>query len=402
MKFTSYIAKRYLISKSSNNAINIIAGISVVGVILGTVALSVVLAGFSGLKTFSLKFLNASDPDIRISTLKGKSFELREDLSELLANDDRLKSYSTSLEERAFFSYKNKQVVAYLKGVDENFGETSDLSEKLIVGTWIDPKKNNQVVVGNSLSGRLALGILNYGSPLRIMVPKKGKGYITNVQKAFNAADTQAIGVFAASEEMDDNYIFTNLETIQTLLELDTNQISQIDIRLKDQDIESEVIATYSEFLGSEFKVENRRQLNAVFYRMINTENLVSYLIFTFIVVIALFNVIGAIIMMILDKRSNLKTLSAMGATLRDIKRIFIRQGFLLSQIGLYAGLVLSLVLIAIQKYFEPFMITPRIAYPVELRLENFLLVIVTISVLGYLAAKIAASRINQNLIDKA
>lgn len=402
MKFTSYIAKRYLISKSSNNAINIIAGISVVGVILGTVALSVVLAGFSGLKTFSLKFLNASDPDIRISTLKGKSFELREDLSELLANDNRLKSYSTSLEERAFFSYKNKQVVAYLKGVDENFGETSDLSEKLIVGTWIDPKKNNQVVVGNSLSGRLALGILNYGSPLRIMVPKTGKGYITNVQKAFNAADTQAIGVFAASEEMDDNYIFTNLETIQTLLELDTNQISQIDIRLKDQDIESEVIATYSEFLGSEFKVENRRQLNAVFYRMINTENLVSYLIFTFIVVIALFNVIGAIIMMILDKRSNLKTLSAMGATLRDIKRIFIRQGFLLSQIGLYAGLVLSLVLIAIQKYFEPFMITPRIAYPVELRLENFLLVIITISVLGYLAAKIAASRINQNLIDKA
>ena len=402
MKFTSYIAKRYLISKSSNNAINIIAGISVVGVILGTVALSVVLAGFSGLKTFSLKFLNASDPDIRISTLKGKSFELREDLSELLANDDRLKSYSTSLEERAFFSYKNKQVVAYLKGVDENFGETSDLSEKLIVGTWIDPKKNNQVVVGNSLSGRLALGILNYGSPLRIMVPKTGKGYITNVQKAFNAADTQAIGVFAASEEMDDNYIFTNLETIQTLLELDTNQISQIDIRLKDQDIESEVIATYSEFLGSEFKVENRRQLNAVFYRMINTENLVSYLIFTFIVVIALFNVIGAIIMMILDKRSNLKTLSAMGATLKDIKRIFIRQGFLLSQIGLYAGLVLSLVLIAIQKYFEPFMITPRIAYPVELRLENFLLVIVTISVLVYLAAKVAASRISQNLIDKA
>ena len=402
MKFTSYIAKRYLISKSSNNAINIIAGISVVGVILGTVALSVVLAGFSGLKTFSLKFLNASDPDIRISTLKGKSFELREDLSELLANDDRLKSYSTSLEERAFFSYKNKQVVAYLKGVDENFGKTSDLSEKLIVGTWIDPKKNNQVVVGNSLSGRLALGILNYGSPLRIMVPKTGKGYITNVQKAFNAADTQAIGVFAASEEMDDNYIFTNLETIQTLLELDTNQISQIDIRLKDQDIESEVIATYSEFLGSEFKVENRRQLNAVFYRMINTENLVSYLIFTFIVVIALFNVIGAIIMMILDKRSNLKTLSAMGATLKDIKRIFIRQGFLLSQIGLYAGLVLSLVLIAIQKYFEPFMITPRIAYPVELRLENFLLVIVTISVLVYLAAKVAASRISQNLIDKA
>ena len=402
MKFTSYIAKRYLISKSSNNAINIIAGISVIGVILGTVALSVVLAGFSGLKTFSLKFLNASDPDIRISTLKGKSFELREDLSELLANDDRLKSYSTSLEERAFFSYKNKQVVAYLKGVDENFGETSDLSEKLIVGTWIDPNKNNQVVVGNSLSGRLALGILNYGSPLRIMVPKTGKGYITNVQKAFNTADTQAIGVFAASEEMDDNYIFTSLETIQTLLELGSNQISQIDIRLKDQDVESEVIATYSEFLGSEFKIENRRQLNAVFYRMINTENLVSYLIFTFIVVIALFNVIGAIIMMILDKRSNLKTLSAMGATLKDIKRIFIRQGFLLSQIGLYTGLVLSLILIAIQKYFEPFMITPRIAYPVELRLENFLLVIVTISVLGYLAAKIAASRINQNLIDKA
>ncbi|MGB0776980.1 MAG: ABC transporter permease [Flavobacteriaceae bacterium] len=402
MNFPLYIAKRYLISKSSNNAINIIAGISVLGVVLGTLALSIVLAGFSGLKTFSLSFLNASDPDIRISAQRGKTFIPNEDLVNFLNEQSNISAYNYALEERAFYNYKGKQVVAYLKGVDSNFQKTSNISQKLIVGKWLDGSRPNQVVVGNGISGQLALGILNYGDPLRILVPKPGQGYVSNIRDAFNLIDTQATGVFASSEDLDNNYVFTNLPTIQNLLGLPEGTISEIDIRLKNPDESSILIAQLKQDFGSFYKIQNRQELNAVFYRMLNTENLVSYLIFTFIVIIALFNVIGAIIMMILDKRSNLKTMHAMGARIRDIKRIFIQQGFLLTQIGLYLGIGISLILLLIQKVYTPFMITSRIAYPVELKLSNFILVIVTISFLGYISALIAASRINKEFIDKA
>jgi lipoprotein-releasing system permease protein len=211
----------------------------------------------------------------------------------------------------------------------------------------------------------------------------------------------QAIGVFNSNEKLNDQYVFTSLETIQGLLGYQSQTISQIDLRIEDSsDIES-VKETLSENLGSAFKIETREELNAVYYRMLNTENLVSYLIFTFIVVIALFNVVGAIIMMILDKKQNLKTLFALGAEIKEIKRIFIKQGFLLSQVGLYIGIALSLILILLQQNFELLMITRTLAYPVELKWTNFLLVILTISVLGYVAAKISASRINKSLIEQ-
>jgi lipoprotein-releasing system permease protein len=401
LNFSLYIAKRYLLAKSSNNAINIIAWIAIVGVIVGTMALCVVLAGFSGLKTFSLSYINASDPDLRISASSGKTFLYSADIQQYLDGDSRITSFNKALEERAFFSYRDKQVVAYLKGVDQNFVNTSDISNNLIVGNWINPEISNQVVLGNTLSGKLSIGILNYGDPLSILVPKTGKGYISNIQKAFDKINVQAIGVFNSNEKLNDQYVFTSLETIQALLGHESKTISQIDIRLQDSDDTKAIKKALNEKMGSDFKIETREELNAVYYRMLNTENLVSYLIFTFIVIIALFNVVGAIIMMILDKKQNLKTLFALGTEIKEIKKIFVKQGFLLSQVGLYIGIVLSLILIMLQQNFELLMITRTLAYPVELKWTNFLLVIITISILGYVAAVISASRINKNLIEQ-
>jgi len=152
--------------------------------------------------------------------------------------------------------------------------------------------------------------------------------------------------------------------------------------------------------LGPEFKIETREQLNAVFYKMLNTENLASYLIFTLILIIALFNVIGAIIMMILDKRDNLKTLYSLGATIKEIKRIFIFQGFLLTLFGLSVGLSAGIVLVLLQKKYSFFMITQHLAYPVEFTFLNVITVLVTILVLGLLASKIASSRISKKIVE--
>jgi lipoprotein-releasing system permease protein len=179
------------------------------------------------------------------------------------------------------------------------------------------------------------------------------------------------------------------------------NEVTAIALKLTDVQDADEVARLLGARMGTAFKVQTKAQLNAVFYKVINTENFVSYLIFTLIVIIALFNVIGAIIMMIIDKRQNLKTLLSLGATLQEVKKIFIFQGFLLTFFGMCIGLFLGTVLVFLQKEYELFMIVPNLAYPVEFSFTNLLVVFCTITVLGFIAAKIASSRISKAFIEK-
>ena len=170
---------------------------------------------------------------------------------------------------------------------------------------------------------------------------------------------------------------------------------------MKDASIADEIAKKLQNDLGTTFKVQTKEQLNEVFYKVINTENFVSYLIFTLIIIIALFNVIGSIIMMIIDKKDNLKTLFSLGATVAEIKKIFVIQGFLLTFFGMIFGLFLGVILVLLQKKYGWFMITESLAYPVEFRFTNLLVVVFTITILGYIAAKIASSRISKEFIEK-
>ncbi|WP_028892277.1 ABC transporter permease [Tenacibaculum sp. 47A_GOM-205m] len=400
MNFSLYIAKRYLFSKTSTNAINIITAIAVFGVVVGALALFVVLSGFSGLKTFSDSLLNASDPDIKITATQGKSLEYSTKLHEILQQEEDVKAYSKVVEERVFLKYKDRDHIAQIKGVDANYSSIIPADSILTVGTWIDEQYENTAVVGYGISYKLSLGIFNFGEPLQILVPKPGKGFI-NANNAFRSVSTQVVGVYTGSEEFQNKYVFTELSLAQELLGYKENQITGVELALKkgvDLDSFQEKLQAA---LGEDLKVQTRAQLNTLYYKVINTENFISYLIFTLIVAIALFNVIGSIIMMIIDKRKNLKTLFNLGSSVEEIKKIFIYQGFLLTLVGMAIGLVLGVLLVLIQQRFELLMITESLAYPVEFRLVNLLVVIVTISTLGYLAAKIASSRISVNFIEK-
>ncbi len=400
MNFPLYIAKRYLISKSSNNTINIITLIATLGVIIGTLALFIVLSGFSGLRAFSVGFLNTSDPDIKITTAKGKSFFFNYEIQTIIDNQNGIVSYSRVIEERAFFDFNKKTHIAYIKGVDVNYTNVNSIDTTVYEGTWLDKKIPLGVVVGNGISNVLSIGVFDFIEPLKIYVPKPGKGYITNPQNAFNKIHTQPIGIFALTDEIDTKFTFIPLELAQELLNYSTEQISAIEIKVANVDDRAQIIAQLKKNLGDQFKIETREQLNAVFYKMLNTENLVSYLIFTLILIIALFNVIGAIIMMILDKKDNLKTLYNLGATIKEIKRVFILLGFLLTVFGLVIGLSTGIILVLLQKKYHLFMITQHLAYPVEFTLFNVFSVIGTILILGYLASKIASSRITNKLIE--
>lgn len=398
MNFPFYIAKRYLRSKSTTNAINIITSIAIFGVIIGTTALFIILSVFSGLRTFSYSLLNSSDPDIKISASKGKSFQYTRELDEELISNTNIAAFSKVAEERVFLKYKDKNTIAHIKGVDANYLEVLSIDSTLN-GTWIDRDYKNTAVIGHGISYKLSLHIFNLTDPLQIFVPKPGKGFM-NMNNAFRSVNTQIIGVYSGSEEFASKYVFTELKVAQELLGYEKNQLTAIELKLRNPDEVDTEAQILRKVLGEEYKIETRAQLNALVYKVINTESFVTYLIFTLIVIIALFNAIGAIIMMIIDKRKNLKTMLNIGATLKDIKRIFILQGFLLSLVGMFVGLFIGMIAVVLQQQFGLLMITETVPYPVEFQWKNLLIVILTITVLGFIAAIIASSRISKSFIE--
>lgn len=399
MNFPLYIAKRYLFSKSSKNAINIISLITGFAIIVGTLALFLVLSVFSGLKEFSTDFIRVSDPDLKISSEKGKSFFFNDSLINVL-EDKRIAHFTKVVEEKALFSYKEKQLIAMIKGVDSNYLLVNNMDTAIYIGEWVDKDFKNSAVIGNSISSTLSLGTYDLVEPLKASVLKPGKGYINNPKTAFDQVSLQPLGIFKLTEELDGKYVFSNLELAQELLRYESNRITAIELKLKDDNDEQELIAYFNDMLNSKFKVETREQLNAVFYRMINTENIISYLVITLIVIIALFNVAGTILMVIIDKRENLKTLFSLGLPIKEIRKIFVLQGSLLTLLGLIIGLSIAISFVLLQKKFGLIMITPSLAYPVQFKMLNVIIVVLTIIVLGYVSAKIASSRISTKLIQ--
>ena len=306
MNFSYYIAKRYLFSKTGNNAINIITIIASFGVIVGSLALFIILSGFSGLRTFSYSMLDSSDPHIKITASKGKSFLLTDKFINTIRDNSLVANNSKVIEERVFLKYNNKEVIAYIKGVDKNYNQIIQIDSILDVGTWLNPNFINTAVIGNGISYKLSLGILNYGNPLEIYVPKPGVKFMT-ANNAFSKVNTQIIGTYSGTEDFTNKYVFVNISLARKLLNFDKKRITAIELRLI-KDANADLVASQlQKQLGIGFKVQTKEQLNELYYKVINTENFISYLIFTLIVIIALFNVIGAIIMMIIEKKNNLK-----------------------------------------------------------------------------------------------
>lgn len=390
-----------MFSKTSTNAINIITIIASFGVVVSSIALFVILSGFSGLRTFSYSLLDVSEPDIKISAAIGKSFYFTDAIQTILDSNPTIEEVSKVIEERVFLEYNGKNEISYIKGVDQNYNKVTQIDSAIVVGNWLDFQFVNTAVLGRTISNKLSVGVYNFGEALQIMIPKPGTGFI-NPQNAFYKTKVQIVGLYTGTEDFENTYVFTTLDQARNLLHFAENQLSSLELKLKSESNPDEVVIALQQQLGDQFRIQTKAQLHAVFYKVINTENFVSYLIFTLIAIVALFNVIGAIIMMIIDKKSNLKTLFNLGATLKEVKSIFVYQGFLLSFLGMMLGLLLGVILVILQQKYSLFMITDTIPYPVELRFSNILIVFITITILGFVAAKIASSRLSKVFIKKA
>ena len=378
---------------------NIINFITFLVIVIGSAALFIVLSGFAGLKTFSLSFSTTFDPDLKALPTTGKFFSIQPDQEQALGEIKGVISYAKEIEEKVFLSHKQKSHIAYIKGIDANYNKVTGIDSTIYYGEWGIGYK--QGVAGIAIVNILGLTTNEFQNPLEILAFKPGKGSISQSKPTdlYNTLPLVITGVYSIEENLDKKYVFTDLSLAQALLEKDSTQISGINFKLDPNADLPDIKAQVDAIFEGKLILRNRQEQNSSLHKMLNTENLATYLIFTLVLVIALFNVVGAIIMMILDKRQNSKTLYSLGTTIKELRRIYFVQGILVTSAGGIIGVVLGSLLIWSQLAFGWLKITPSLAYPVEYQFINVIIVLATIIILGILASKIASSRISKKLI---
>ena len=389
MNFSFYIAKRYLFTKSQNKAINYITLVAGLGIIFGTAALFVVLSGFDGLKAFSLEFTSFTDPDLKVFPHQSKTIKFSSKHREKINKIEGIASFSEIVQDKVLLSCEDKYLALDLKGVDANYPQQT-IDSILSYGAWMEPDFPH-IVAGWGATNTLGFGIYDLTKTIRLYAPKPGTGQIMSVKGAFKSMKVVNVGIFQINESLNNSMAYTSIENARYLLGVKPNQISALEIiTLPEADLDR-ITTELNSVFKEKIIIKNRVQLNDALYKMLNTEHVAVYLIFTLILIIALFNIIGSIVMMILHKKENLKTLYSIGADKNDLQHIFFMQGIMMTVLGGFVGLFLGAILIILQKYFDLVMISPTLAYPVVLKPLNFVIAFGTILVLGVMASKIAS-----------
>lgn len=369
------------------------------GVVIASAALFIVLSVFAGLKDYSLQFSSFVDPDLKLLPSQGKSFQFSEGDKSKFNSVKGIASYSKIIEERIIIKSDNKNLLATLKGVDSDYLKVTNIDSMVTKGNWISPQSND-VVSGWGISNNLSFGIFNYLKPLSLYVPRPGKGQVSSLKGMYNSVYVNNVGLFDINEELNNEYVFAGIDLAKSLLNYNENQISALELKLNPNVSEAETRTQLEIAFPNKFVIKNREQLNDALFKMLNTENLAIYLIFTLVIIIALFNVIGAIIMMILDKKKSLNTLFNIGTEPKTIKSIFFWQGSLMTIVSGLIGVTIGLLIVFLQQSFDLIMLTPELPYPVRLNVLNVVVVLATIFALGIIASRIASQRITKQLIQ--
>lgn len=393
MKTAFYIARRYLISKKSVNVINIISGISIAGVTVGTFALIVILSVFNGLESSIKSMFSSFDPDIKITAVKGKSFDLQDGNFEAIKQINGIRSVSSVVEEDVLLRYGDRQYFATVKGVPVNYNEISGLDTSCITsGRFILETKNIPLaVVGQGVAYYLSVG-LSFTDPIHIYTLKKGTTGRPSLVNAFNHTTIYASGIFENQQEIDSKYILVPFGFAQEFFEMG-NKVSAVEVGLKkgvsDDQTKSEIVR----ILGEKFVVKTQYEQHELFYRVMQSEKWAIFLILGFVLIIASFNILGSLSMLIIDKKADIAILQSMGADQKLIRTIFLFEGWMISLFGAIFGLILGILICWIQIEFGILKIPGNegsfifSSYPVEIRMGDLLAIFGLVTGIGFLAA---------------
>lgn len=412
MNLPFYIAKRYLFSKKSHNAINVISGVSVCGVALATLALVCTLSVFNGFQDLVATFFTAFDPELKITAVTGKVFDGKDMRIQKLRESPEIEVFSESLEDNAMVQYNGKQAMVVIKGVEDNFSQLTAI-DSILYGRGkmvLYDEIVDYAIPGVELTSILGTGI-RFLDPLEVYAPKRGSQInVANPASSFNISYLHSSGlVFAVNQQKyDASYIITSLKFARDLFQYDT-EVSSVELKLN-EGVDTDVFAhKIGGLLGNDFVVQNRFEQQADTFRIMQVEKLISYVFLTFILLVACFNVIGSLSMLIIEKKNDVVTLRGLGADDQLISRIFLFEGCLISFLGALVGVVLGLTLCLVQQEFGILTLGSGAgagafvvdAYPVSVHWQDVVLILVTVLVIGFLSVLYPVKFFSRRLLNK-
>ncbi len=386
MTYVFKIAFRYFFSKNEQTVINKINFLSLILIIISSASLFIVLSAFDGLKTFGLSFSNKFDADYELSPLNGKYLNVSPESISEINNLEEIIEVAPQIEEKVFLSFKEKNQVAVLKGVDSSYNKVIPIKDLVMIGDWID-NDNSKTVIGYGISSKLGLGVYDYSSFLKISVPRNNNSSVLNLNP-FKSLPLIVVGFYQINEELDNKYIFTSLSFAKNLLNLKENQYSNLIIKTIDNINKKKLEEKINIIIKEKTKLTSRLEKNAALYKMLNTENIAVYFIFSLVMIVSLFNLIGSLIMMILNKKKEMKILIAMGVSNKNLSQIFYFIGLIICFVGGILGLSLGSLLVFIQKYSSIINVPgTNLSYPVEFNIKNIIVVFLTLIILGSISS---------------
>lgn len=402
MKLAFQIAKRYLFSKKSTNAINIISLVSMVGMGLGSFALIVLLSVFNGFEHLVLDLQNSFYSDLQINPIKGKTFEPSDTVLMQLTEANGIASYSYVLEENAYLKYKDNERLATVKGVDTNYYETSRIEKNIVMGaSKLSENGINYAVMGSGIDYVLDTDVRRPISSISINIPKKGKTAAIIASQLFHSGEVVPGGVFLIQSEFDNKYIFVSLEKMRSITKIKT-AVSTIEIRINEQAKLEKVKKNLVKVLPAGYEVLARYEHDKSLYKAMKAERWAVFAILGFIMFIISFNIVGSLSMVSIEKKRDISILKAMGLKKNDVLKIFMLQGVMGSVLGSIIGLFLGLLVLFAQKAFG-FIGLPTNggfvidSYPVFIKMEDiflsFLMVVLISIIASYYPAKKASEQ---------
>jgi lipoprotein-releasing system permease protein len=369
-------------------------------------ALIVVLSVFNGFETLILSLVNSFNPDLKVSVKEGKVFHMDELPVDEIENIPGIVHYSKVVEDNALFRYENQQHVGIIKGVDSAFQEMTPLDTMLMEGNFVLEKgRRDYAILGQGVAYYLGINLTDPATPVSVYTPRRdAKPGGINPMSAFIRTNVYPSGVFGIQAEIDENYMIVPLEVARKLYQY-SDEVSALEIDLSQGANPKEVAGQLKTVLGDNFQVKTRLQQQATLYKILGSEKWVTFLILSFILVIATFNVIGSLSLIILDKKKDIAILYSMGATGKFIKRIFLYEGMLVTFIGAASGLLLGGLIIFLQEQFglvgfgssNSFIIS---AYPVDAQLPDFLIVFGVVMLIGWLTSLFPVRQISKRFLD--
>ncbi len=395
MNYRLFIARRYLFSRKSHHAINIISGISVAGVAIATMAMVCTLSVFNGFRDLVAGLFTAFDPQLRVTLTEGTTIRQDDEALRKLSRSPLVKVYTPVMEGQALVVQNKRQHVVTIMGVADNFTEQARITDILYgEGTFcLHADVLEYGIPGIRLASRMGLAA-DFPDPLQVYAPKRGERVnMANPLSSFNHDELQSAGVVfnVQQSRYDENYIITSLDFAQRLLD-QRGRISSVEIRLHDGVSPGTAKKELRALLGNRFQVQDRFEQQADVFRIMRIEKLISYVFLTFILLIACFNIIGSLSMLMIDKKQDVRTLRSLGATNGQICDIFLLEGRMISLAGALAGLVFGLILCWLQQRFGLISMGDSAgsfiveAYPVSVHMTDLLVVLLTVVVVGWAA----------------